>query len=503
MSWWAVPTLHAARLSVGWALPSKSGCEDCYSLRPTTDVSHNSETWPIGIADERMKEKHALIVDDSRSARLVLQRMLEKYSIRAHTVASAEDALDYLLRHRPDVIFMDHMMPGMDGFEAIKHIKKNLETATIPIIMFTSQSGELYLSQARALGAVDILPKATASTELHEALRRLGLLKKTAETIEATVSDETSNSEKSVSRSIREFTSDLLRSNKVEKNDKILSELQEMRRYLVDQSDVLQQNVLSSFRLYSGKLNKSFSEKLDDKVQALMVRQPQPEKRSEFSLLLLIVLLCISLFWNYSLQDKITNIKSSSTQQTLSEEKLQSILDNWAAQQNTGIDADLPSKQKNWKLAEWAINQNLLFPYNELALGTQRLTQIRQLLKMAELAGFKGRIVLQTHVGEFCLKGNVEEGYQLAAANLPVDRCDKNMNPAQSSDLVSMQQSVEFANFLATAVTAYQGIKLEVSSLPRDQSLYEYPSPAANVTAGQWNRIAQLNNRIIATLIAE
>jgi len=145
-----------------------------------------------------MKEKHALIVDDSRSARLVLQRMLEKYDVRAHTVASAEDALDYLLRHRPDVIFMDHLMPGMDGFEAIKRIKKNLETATIPIIMFTSQSGELYLSQARALGAVDILPKATASTELHEALRRLGLLKKTPGSTEANIADTPSNKEKSI-----------------------------------------------------------------------------------------------------------------------------------------------------------------------------------------------------------------------------------------------------------------------------------------------------------------
>ncbi|HEB57156.1 MAG TPA: response regulator, partial [Gammaproteobacteria bacterium] len=73
-----------------------------------------------------MKKKLALIVDDSRSARLVLQRMLEKYGLEAHTVSSAEEALDYLVRHRPDVIFMDHLMPGMDGFEAITHIKKNL-----------------------------------------------------------------------------------------------------------------------------------------------------------------------------------------------------------------------------------------------------------------------------------------------------------------------------------------------------------------------------------------
>ena len=452
-----------------------------------------------------MKEKRALIVDDSRSARLVLQRMLAKYGVRAHTVASAEEALDYLLRHRPDVIFMDHRMPGMDGFEAIKHIKKNLETATIPIIMFTSQSGELYLSQARALGAVDILPKATASTHLHEALRRLGLLMPSPKTVVAEGLEAEAVNDRSLMPSTRKFNRDLLRPDKIELQDKIVSELRGIRRYLSDQSDVLHQNIQASLRLYSGKLNKSFSEKLDEKIQSLVNSQPPPEPHSRLPLLLLFALLLVSLIWNYSLQQKITQARSEPAQPNVSEESMRSVLDNWAAQQkqNTETETGTRPQSNNWKLAQWAINQNLLFPYNELALGNQRLGQIRQLLKMAETAGFHGRIVLQTHIGEFCLRGNVEEGYQLAAADLPLSRCDKIMNPAQSSDLVSMQQSVEFANFLATAVADYNGIKLEVSNLPREQALYEYPSRTGNATAGQWNRIAQLNNRVTARLIAE
>ena len=54
---------------------------------------------------------------------------------------------------------MDHLMPGMDGFQAIQAIKGNPDTATIPVVMYTSQEGELYVSQARALGAVGVLPK--------------------------------------------------------------------------------------------------------------------------------------------------------------------------------------------------------------------------------------------------------------------------------------------------------------------------------------------------------
>ena len=72
---------------------------------------------------------------------------------------SAEQAIEYLAQHRPDVIFMDHLMPGMDGFQAVQAIKANPRTATIPILMYTSQEGELYLGQARALGAVGVVQK--------------------------------------------------------------------------------------------------------------------------------------------------------------------------------------------------------------------------------------------------------------------------------------------------------------------------------------------------------
>ena len=106
-----------------------------------------------------MTAKRALIVDDSKSARVVLSRMLQKYGIEVDTAESAEAAIDYLVHQSPDVIFMDHLMPGMDGFQAVQAIKNNPRTATIPIMMYTSQEGELYVGQARALGAVGVLPK--------------------------------------------------------------------------------------------------------------------------------------------------------------------------------------------------------------------------------------------------------------------------------------------------------------------------------------------------------
>src|SRR6185503_17763357 len=119
--------------------------------------------------------KRALIVDDSKSARVFLSRILEKYEIDVDNAENAEAAIEYLGSHRPDVIFMDHMMPGMDGFQAVQAIKNNPRTATIPILMYTSQEGELYLGQARALGAVGVLPKQIKPTDVSKVLYQLNL----------------------------------------------------------------------------------------------------------------------------------------------------------------------------------------------------------------------------------------------------------------------------------------------------------------------------------------
>ena len=64
-------------------------------------------------------------------------------------------------------------MPGMDGFEAVSAIKNNPATATIPIMMYTSQEGEVYVGQARALGAVGVLPKQVEPVEVSKVLQSL------------------------------------------------------------------------------------------------------------------------------------------------------------------------------------------------------------------------------------------------------------------------------------------------------------------------------------------
>src|SRR6202795_401168 len=123
-----------------------------------------------------MARKRALVVDDSKSAREVLSRMLEKYEVEVDMAESAEQAIEYLKSNRPDAIFMDHLMPGMDGLQAVQAIKSNPHTAMIPIMMYTSQEGELYVGQARALGAMGVLPKQVRPVDVSKVLYELHLL---------------------------------------------------------------------------------------------------------------------------------------------------------------------------------------------------------------------------------------------------------------------------------------------------------------------------------------
>jgi len=121
-------------------------------------------------------KKNALIVDDSRLACKVMANMLETMGIDSVSVYSAEEALEYLKNKQPDVLFLDHTMPGMDGLETIKLIKSNPLTATIPVLMYTAKQGEVYVGQARALGAVDVLPKGMEKDYLVKALSKLGFI---------------------------------------------------------------------------------------------------------------------------------------------------------------------------------------------------------------------------------------------------------------------------------------------------------------------------------------
>ncbi|WP_166266019.1 response regulator [Marinobacter caseinilyticus] len=121
-----------------------------------------------------MAIKNALLVDDSKVARFALSKLLENREMKVNMAGSAEEALDFLDNHdRPDVIFMDHLMPGMNGVEATKAIKGNPNTAGIPIIMCTSKKSSSFMEEARNFGVYNILTKPPHNDGLNSMLDQL------------------------------------------------------------------------------------------------------------------------------------------------------------------------------------------------------------------------------------------------------------------------------------------------------------------------------------------
>lgn len=115
----------------------------------------------------------ALVVDDSRLARIALSKLLQKRNVTVAAVDTGSAALDYLRDDRPDVVFMDYMMPDMDGFEAIRRIRNRYAAAELPVVMYTSQDSDEDRERAHELGISAFLIKPSGEDNLNEVLTLL------------------------------------------------------------------------------------------------------------------------------------------------------------------------------------------------------------------------------------------------------------------------------------------------------------------------------------------
>jgi CheY-like chemotaxis protein len=120
-----------------------------------------------------MSTRKILLVDDSKSARYALRLLLQKQDCEVDTAESAEIALERVRSELPYAIFMDHLMPGMNGFEALDALKEDPRTARIPVVMCTSNDDEPYQRQAREKGALGILPKPATQERLSSILNAI------------------------------------------------------------------------------------------------------------------------------------------------------------------------------------------------------------------------------------------------------------------------------------------------------------------------------------------
>jgi len=103
--------------------------------------------------------RSALIIDDSKSARFALRRYLESHRYQVEAVENADDAMRFLEGSRPGVIFLDHVMPGVDGFTVLRNLRANADTARIPVVICSSSEGPAFNELARVAGANCVLQK--------------------------------------------------------------------------------------------------------------------------------------------------------------------------------------------------------------------------------------------------------------------------------------------------------------------------------------------------------
>jgi twitching motility two-component system response regulator PilH len=109
-----------------------------------------------------------LIVDDSPTEAHVLKGMLEKHGFEVETADNGTEGIERAKELKPDLILMDVVMPGLNGFQATRQLTKDPETKDIPVIIVTTKDQETDRVWGMRQGARDFLTKPVAEKILMD-----------------------------------------------------------------------------------------------------------------------------------------------------------------------------------------------------------------------------------------------------------------------------------------------------------------------------------------------
>lgn len=111
-----------------------------------------------------------LVVDDSKTIRRTAETLLTKEGCQVFTAIDGFDALSKIADHQPDLIFVDIMMPRLDGYETCSLIKHNKVFRETPVIMLSSKDGLFDRARGRIVGSEQYLTKPFTKDELLGAI---------------------------------------------------------------------------------------------------------------------------------------------------------------------------------------------------------------------------------------------------------------------------------------------------------------------------------------------
>jgi twitching motility two-component system response regulator PilG len=113
-----------------------------------------------------------MVIDDSKTIRRTAESLLKKAGCEVSTATDGFEALAMIADHHPDVIFVDIMMPRLDGYQTCALIKHNDVFKNIPVIMLSSKDGLFDRARGRIVGSEQYLTKPFTKDELLGAIRR-------------------------------------------------------------------------------------------------------------------------------------------------------------------------------------------------------------------------------------------------------------------------------------------------------------------------------------------
>ena len=113
-----------------------------------------------------------MVIDDSKTIRRTAETLLQKAGCEVVTAIDGFDALAKIVDHNPDIIFVDIMMPRLDGYQTCALIKNNPDYAGKPVIMLSSKDGLFDKARGRIVGSDEYLTKPFSKDELFEAINQ-------------------------------------------------------------------------------------------------------------------------------------------------------------------------------------------------------------------------------------------------------------------------------------------------------------------------------------------
>lgn len=133
-------------------------------------ADQNTDSGGDGVTD--LSGLKIMLIDDSRTIRRSAETMLAKEGCEVITANDGFEALALIHKHEPDLIFVDIMMPRLDGYQTCAIIKNNARFKNVPVVMLTSKDGLFDKARGRIVGSDHYLTKPFTRDELLAAVRQ-------------------------------------------------------------------------------------------------------------------------------------------------------------------------------------------------------------------------------------------------------------------------------------------------------------------------------------------